>query len=69
MILNIRVDHKTANIGTMERSAQKLDVAFQEILEKYPESTFLPLTEQSGSVTLIVPFLFEGVFVVFAIYL
>ncbi|SCG84797.1 glutamyl-tRNA reductase [Methanobacterium congolense] len=35
MILNIRVDHKTANIGTMERSAQKLDVAFQEILEKY----------------------------------
>lgn len=35
MILNIRVDHKTANISTMERSAKKLDDIFEEIMEKH----------------------------------
>ena len=35
MILNIRVDHKTANISTMERSARKLDDIFEEIMEKH----------------------------------
>jgi glutamyl-tRNA reductase len=35
LILNIRVDHKTANISTMERSARKLDDIFEEIMEKH----------------------------------
>jgi len=35
LILNIRVDHKTANISTMERSAKKLDDIFEEIMEKH----------------------------------
>ncbi|KAF5076462.1 glutamyl-tRNA reductase [Methanobacterium aggregans] len=43
MILNIRVDHKTASIGTMERSAHKLDVAFQEIQNKYPVEEHLQI--------------------------
>ena len=41
MILNIRVDHKTADISKMERSSQKLDVLFNTILEKYQVSEYL----------------------------
>ena len=35
MILNIRVDHKTADIGRMEKSSETLEVVFNDIMEKY----------------------------------
>ena len=41
MILNIRVDHKTADISKMERSSQKLDVLFNTILESYQVNEYL----------------------------
>jgi glutamyl-tRNA reductase len=41
VILNIRVDHKTADISKMERSSQKLDVLFNNILKEYPVHEFL----------------------------
>ena len=41
MILNIRVDHKTADISKMEKSSQKLDVLFNTILERYPVQEYL----------------------------
>ena len=41
MILNIRVDHKTADISKMEKSSQKLDVLFNTILEKYQVNEYL----------------------------
>ncbi len=43
MILNIRVDHKTADISKMERSSQKLDVLFNNILEIYNVQEFLSI--------------------------
>ena len=41
MILNIRVDHKTADISKMERSSQKLDILFNTILERYQVNEYL----------------------------
>jgi glutamyl-tRNA reductase len=41
VILNIRVDHKTADISKMERSSQKLDILFYDILERYPVQEYL----------------------------
>ena len=41
MILNIRVDHKTADISKMEKSSQKLDVLFNTIIERYPVNEYL----------------------------
>jgi glutamyl-tRNA reductase len=41
VILNIRVDHKTADISKMEKSSQKLDVLFNTILERYPVQEYL----------------------------
>jgi len=35
LILNIRVDHKTADIGRMEKSSETLEVVFNDIMEKY----------------------------------
>ncbi|MCE7699114.1 MAG: glutamyl-tRNA reductase, partial [Methanobacterium paludis] len=35
MILNIRVDYKTASISTMERSAQKLEGIFKDLQKHY----------------------------------
>lgn len=43
MILNIRVDHKTADISQMERSSQKLEVVFKDIMEKYPVNEYLKI--------------------------
>jgi glutamyl-tRNA reductase len=41
MLLNIRVDHKTADISKMERSSEKLELVFKDILEKYPVKEYL----------------------------
>ena len=41
MILNIRVDHKTADISKMERSSQKLDILFNTILERYQVNEYI----------------------------
>ncbi len=43
MILNIRVDHKTADISKMERSSQKLDILFNNILEMYQVNEYLKI--------------------------
>lgn len=43
MILNIRVDHKTADISKMEKSSQKLEVLFNDIIEKYPVQEYLKI--------------------------
>ncbi len=43
MILNIRVDHKTADISKMERSSQKLESLFNEIIEKYRIQEYLKI--------------------------
>jgi glutamyl-tRNA reductase len=43
VILNIRVDHKTADISTMERSSQKIEVVFNDIMERYPVQEYLKI--------------------------
>lgn len=43
MIINIRVDHKTADISRMERSSQKLEVVFNDIMERYPVQEYLKI--------------------------
>lgn len=43
MILNIRVDHKTADISKMERSSQKLELVFNDIMEKYSVQEYLKI--------------------------
>lgn len=43
MILNIRVDHKTADISKMERSSQKLEGVFNDITKKYPVQEYLKI--------------------------
>lgn len=43
MIVNIRVDHKTADISKMERSSQKLEVFINDIMEKYPVQEYLKI--------------------------
>ena len=43
VILNIRVDHKTADISKMERSSQKLEVVFNDIVERYPVTEYLKI--------------------------
>jgi glutamyl-tRNA reductase len=43
VILNIRVDHKTADISKMEKSSQKLEVLFNDIIEKYPVQEYLKI--------------------------
>ncbi len=43
MILNIRVDHKTADISKMERSSQKLESVFNNIYERYPVQEYLKI--------------------------
>lgn len=43
MILNIRVDHKTADISKMEKSSQKLESVFNYINDKYPVQEYLKI--------------------------
>ncbi|MDD3984376.1 MAG: glutamyl-tRNA reductase [Methanobacterium sp.] len=43
MILNIRVDHKTADISKMEKSSQKLESVFNYIHDKYPVKEYLKI--------------------------
>jgi glutamyl-tRNA reductase len=43
VILNIRVDHKTADISKMERSSQKLDILFNTILERYQVNEYIQI--------------------------
>lgn len=43
MILNIRVDHKTADISKMERSSQKLELVFNNIMKKYSVQEYLKI--------------------------
>jgi glutamyl-tRNA reductase len=43
VILNIRVDHKTADISKMERSSQKLESVFNNIYERYPVQEYLKI--------------------------
>ena len=43
MIINIRVDHKTADISRMERLSQKLEVVFNDIMERYPVQEYLKI--------------------------
>lgn len=43
MILNIRVDHQTADISKMERSAQELDRLFELIQEKYYPNEYIQI--------------------------
>nr|WP_255590790.1 glutamyl-tRNA reductase [Methanobacterium spitsbergense] len=41
--MNIRVDHKTADISKMERSSQKLESVFKNIYERYPVQEYLKI--------------------------
>jgi len=43
VILNIRVDHKTAAISKMEKSSQKLESVFNYIYDKYPVKEYLKI--------------------------
>jgi glutamyl-tRNA reductase len=43
MILNIRIDHKTADIGTIEESTQLMDELFAKIQENYQVSEHLQI--------------------------
>jgi glutamyl-tRNA reductase len=43
VILNIRVDHKTADISKMEKSTEKLDVVFNNIIENYPVQEYVQI--------------------------
>jgi glutamyl-tRNA reductase len=43
VIVNIRVDHKTADISKMERSSQKLEFFINDIMEKYPVQEYLKI--------------------------
>jgi glutamyl-tRNA reductase len=43
VLLNIRVDHKTAHISKMERSSEKLEIVFNDIVEKYPVKEYLKI--------------------------
>ena len=43
MILNIRIDHKTADIGTIEESTQLMDEIFAKIQEEYSVSEHLQI--------------------------
>lgn len=43
MILNIRVDHKTANISRMEKSSDKLEVVFNDIMDKYTVQEYVQI--------------------------
>ena len=43
VILNIRVDHKTADISKMEKSSQKLESVFNYINDKYPVQEYLKI--------------------------
>lgn len=43
MILNIRVDHKTADINQMEKSSEKLGIVFKEIIENYDVQEYVEL--------------------------
>lgn len=43
LILNIRVDHKTANIQTMESSISTLDDLFQDLKTKYDVEEYIPI--------------------------
>ena len=41
MILNLRVDHKIANIDAMENIAKEMDQLFLELQEKFTLNLFL----------------------------
>lgn len=43
LILNIRVDHKTADINQMEKSSEKLGIVFKEIIESYDVQEYVEL--------------------------
>ena len=43
MILNIRVDHKTADINQMEKSSEQLGIVFKEIIESYDVHEYVEL--------------------------
>jgi len=43
LILNIRVDHKTADINQMEKSSEKLGIVFKEIIENYDVQEYVEL--------------------------
>jgi len=43
LILNIRVDHKTADICRMEKSSQQLEVVFNEIIENYDVNEYVKI--------------------------
>ncbi len=43
MILNIRVDHKTADISKMERSSRNLEDLFNDITKRYPVHEYLQI--------------------------
>lgn len=43
MILNIRVDHKTADINQMEKSSEQLGIVFKEIIESYDVQEYVEL--------------------------
>ena len=43
MILNIRVDHKTADINQMEKSSEQLGIVFKEIIENYDVQEYVEL--------------------------
>ena len=44
MILNLRVDHKIADIQSMESIAKEIDVLFQELLEKYSIGEYIEIS-------------------------
>jgi len=43
LILNIRVDHKTADINQMEKSSEQLGIVFKEIIENYDVQEYVEL--------------------------
>jgi len=43
LILNIRVDHKTADINQMEKSSEQLGIVFKEIIENYDVQEYVDL--------------------------
>lgn len=43
LILNIRVDHKTADINQMEKSSEQLGIVFKEIIESYDVQEYVEL--------------------------
>ena len=44
MILNLRVDHKIADIQSMENIARDIDDLFQELQEKYSIGEYIEIS-------------------------